>query len=50
MSSKILADSKAAQTKTGNLEAQEASEKKNGRPKLDDNDKEDSTITKEASL
>lgn len=50
MSSKILADSKTAQTKTGNLEAQEASEKKNGRPKLDDNDKEDSTITKEASL
>ena len=38
------------QTKTGNIEAQEASEKKNGRPELDDNEKEDSTITKEASL
>ena len=50
MSSKTSADGEAAQTKTGNLEAQEASEKKNGRPELDDNDKEDSTITKEASL
>ena len=38
------------QTKTGNIEAQEASEKKNGRPELDDNEKKDSTITKEASL
>jgi len=38
------------QTKTGNIEAQEASDKKNGRPELDDNEKKDSTITKEASL
>lgn len=45
------ADIKAnGQTKTGNIEAQEASEKKNGRPELDDNEKKDSTITKEASL
>ena len=38
------------QTRTGDTEAQEASEKKNGRPELDDNEKKDSTITKEASL
>ncbi len=37
-------------TKTGITEAQEASDKKNGRPELDDNEKQDSTITKEASL
>ena len=44
------ADIKAnGSTRTGNLEAQEASDKKNGRPELDDNEKKDSTITKEAS-
>ena len=38
------------QTRTGDIEAQRASEKKNGRPELDDDKKKDSTITKEASL
>jgi hypothetical protein len=38
------------QTRTGNVEAQEASDKKNGRPELDSDEKKDSTITKEASL
>lgn len=37
-------------TKTGNKEAQKASEKDNGRPELDDKDKKDSTIAKETSL
>lgn len=37
-------------TKTDIKEAQDASDKKNGRPELDDNEKQDSTITKEASL
>ena len=39
-----------AETKTGNKEAQKASEKKNGRPELDAEEKQDSTITKDASL
>ena len=37
-------------TKTGNKEAQKASDKENGRPELDDKDKKDSTIAKETSL
>jgi len=37
-------------TKTDIKEAQDASDKKNGRPELDENEKKDSTITKEASL
>ena len=38
------------QTITENKEAQENSEKQNGRPTSDDADKKDSTITKDASL
>ena len=38
------------ETKTGNKEAQKASDKDNGRPELDDKDKKDSTIAKETSL
>lgn len=50
MSPKSDSRTNGTETKTGNVEAQEASEKKNGRPELDDNEKKDSTITKEASL
>jgi len=48
MSGKIAANM-LTDTKTGNREAQEASDKDNGRPELDSNEKKDSTIAKEAS-
>lgn len=47
----LKADNQAnSETKTGKKEAQKASEKENGRPELDDNNKQDSTIAKETSL
>lgn len=48
MSGKVAANMLPT-TKTGNREAQEASDKDNGRPELDSNEKKDSTIAKEAS-
>ena len=39
-----------ANSKTGTKEAQNASEKENGRPTKDENEKQDSTVTKDASL
>lgn len=48
MSSK--SNEEQSMTKTSNKEAQKASENKNGRPELDNDEKQDSTITKEASL
>ena len=47
MSGKVAANMPL--TKTGNKEAQDASDKDNGRPELDSNEKKDSTIAKEAS-
>ena len=39
-----------ANSKTGDKEAQKASDKENGRPEKEDNEKKDSTVTKDASL
>lgn len=50
MSSKTDENNGNKQTKTEDKEAQKISEKKNGRPSLDDNKKQDSTIAKETSL
>lgn len=50
MSGKTDTDANSNQTKTSDKEAQKASEKDNGRPELDENEKKDSTIAKEASL
>ena len=44
------ADENADSSKAGNKEAQKASEKENGRPSKQANEKQDSTITKDASL
>lgn len=50
MSSKTDNGSNGGQTKTSDKEAQKASDKENGRPSLDNDEKKDSTIAKETSL
>ena len=50
MSSKTDNGSNSGQTKTSDKEAQKASDKENGRPSLDNDEKKDSTIAKETSL
>lgn len=50
MSNKESDSSENSNTKTADKEAQKASEAKNGRPKLDADKKQDSTIAKETSL
>lgn len=50
MSAKSDNSGDGKQTKTEDKEAQKVSDNKNGRPSLDDNKKQDSTIAKETSL